>query len=472
MNTFDTFYAGGMAVQCDGSSTYNVISPTTGEIIGEVRYSSNENVDLAVKNARAGYLAWKGSSAEERKRCLREIATSLQARTNEIATSLADEIGCPTFLGEAMQVGMAIKGLELAAEGIDQIEWEERIGNGLVQKVGIGVVAALTPWNFPLHQIVAKIAPVIAAGCAVILKPSEVAPSAARIFAECVHASSLPKGVFNLVWGGREVGETLTSHPQVDHVSFTGSTSVGMAIMKNAAQGMKRVTLELGGKSAAVILDDADLDQAIPSVVRMSLANSGQTCVSQSRIIVPQNRFTEIVDRYLAEAKSWRMGNPHVAAVKLGPVATKRQYLRIREMIEQAKSNGAVVQQAFDVEPSLAAGFYIPPILVTNVDAYAEIAQQEVFGPVVCVIPYTDEAEAISIANASPYGLSGAVWSQDVARATRAAEQLATGQVIINGAAQNLATPFGGWKESGFGRENGKFGIEDLLIFRSIHGAA
>lgn len=472
MKAFDTFFAGGVAVPCDGESTYPVTSPVTGEIIGQVRYSSADNVDLAVEKARAGYRAWKSSSVVERKRCLREIAASLQARTAEIAQSLADEIGCPTFLGEAMQVGMAIKGLELAAEGIDQIDWEERVGNGLVQKVGIGVVAALTPWNFPLHQIVAKIAPVIAAGCAVVLKPSEVTPTAARIFAECVHASSLPDGVFNLVWGGREVGEKLTSHPGVDHVSFTGSTLVGMAIMTSAAQGMKRVTLELGGKSAAVILDDADLDQAIPNVVRMSLANSGQTCVSQSRIIVPQDRFTEIVERYLAEAKSWRMGDPAVAGVKLGPVATKRQYLRIREMIDHAKASGAEVKEAFEVDAALSAGFYIPPTLVTNVDAHSEIAQQEVFGPVVCVIPYKDEAEAITIANSSAYGLSGAVWSQDTARATRVAEQLETGQVIINGAAQNLATPFGGWKESGFGRENGKYGIEDLLTFRSIHGAA
>ncbi|MBD2222880.1 aldehyde dehydrogenase family protein, partial [Calothrix sp. FACHB-1219] len=324
----------------------------------------------------------------------------------------------------------------------------------------------------PLHQIVAKVAPVIAAGCTVILKPSEVAPGAALLFMEAVHDAGLPPGVVNLVWGGPQVGEQLVSHPVVDRISFTGSTQVGRAIMASAAQGLKPVTLELGGKSAAVLLDDADLDAAVPAVVRLSMANSGQACVSQSRLIAPKRLIPEILERTKSAMTQWPVGNPLDAATRLGPVATQGQFNRVRTMIERAVGDGASLIQGGLTRPEgPEQGFYVAPTLFSGVRPDMEIAQEEVFGPVLSVLAYEDESEAATLANATRYGLSGAVWSGDRARATGFARQMRTGQVVINGAPQNLATPFGGWGWSGFGRENGRFGIEDLLVYRSLHGA-
>ncbi|WP_349975088.1 aldehyde dehydrogenase family protein [Pseudomonas sp. WHRI 8519] len=471
MIEYNKFFSQGSASRCSGNTGYDVVSPVLGRVVGRVTFSSLADVDLAISSAKQGQQGWSQSSLSDRKKALTELSTALSARNEDIAEALALEIGCPKFLGQSMQLGMATKGIELAIEGIDQITWEETIGNGRVQRVGTGVVAALTPWNFPLHQIVAKVAAVIAAGCSVVLKPSEVSPGVAEIFAECVADTSLPAGVFNMVWGGADVGEYLVTHPDINHVSFTGSTAVGKAIMVKAAESLKRLTLELGGKSAAIVLDDADLDSAMPHIVRMSLANSGQTCVSQSRIIAPRKLVGEITERYLSEAKQWKLGDPCQPGTRLGPVANEKQFRHVQRMIQAALDAGADVRSSGGLPVAgFESGYFVAPTIVSNVDAASEIAQQEVFGPVVCLLPYDTEEEAIKIANSTNYGLSGAVWSRDLNRANKVAEQLQTGQVIINGAPQNLATPFGGWKDSGFGRENGKFGIEDLLVFRSIQG--
>lgn len=472
MRTYASFYANGAFRSSTGVSRMPLVSPSSGQQIGEVLACSPQDVEIAIQSARAGFDLWSESSIDERRAALRQLRDELAARAEAATARLAVEMGCPVWLGRLMQLPMPLKGLELAIEALTQIEWDERIGNGLVERVPSGVVAAITPWNFPLHQIVAKVAAAIAAGCTVVLKPSEIAPGAAQLFIEAVHAAGLPPGVVNLVWGGPDVGEQLVRHPHVDRISFTGSTQVGRRIMAAAAEGLKPVTLELGGKSAAVLLEDADLDAAIPAVVRLSMANSGQACVSQSRLIAPRRLLPEIVERLRTAAAQWPLGDPLDEATRLGPVATQAQHARAQAMIERAQQQGAALVEGGAARPaSLEPGFYVQPTVFTEVQPQMEIAQEEIFGPILAVMAYDAEDQAVALSNATRYGLSGAVWSRDAARALAVARQMKTGQVVINGAAQNLATPFGGWGWSGFGRENGRFGIEDLLNYRSLHGA-
>lgn len=449
-----------------------VVTPVTGRQIAEVCCSSAREVEAAVQSAAAAFEHWSVSSLAERRAALQRLRDALAARADEAAVLLAEEMGCPVWLGRLMQLPMPLKGLDLTIEALDQLVWEERIGNGLVERVASGVVVAITPWNFPLHQIVAKVAAAIAAGCTVVLKPSEIAPGAAHLFMQAVHAAGLPPGVVNSVWGGPEIGEQLVRHPLVSRISFTGSTGVGRKIMMAAASDLKPVTLELGGKSAAVLLDDADLETALPSVVRLSLANSGQACVSQSRLIVPANRLSQVLEHWRAAVAQWPIGNPLDDSTRLGPVATRAQYERVLAMTVRASQQGAQRHESGEAAHALPAqGYYVPPIAFTGVRPDMEIAQEEVFGPVLAIMTYETEEEAQVLANSTRYGLSGAVWSADPERAVTFARRLKTGQVVINGAAQNLATPFGGWGWSGFGRENGRFGIEDLLNYRALHGA-
>lgn len=472
MNRFDNFYADGGFQPSSGDRCMQMIRPTTEESVGEVMICSGQDIQRAALSAQAGVATWSRSSLDERKLVLIRLSQAIELRAEAMAQSLAKEMGCPIWLGRMMQVPMALKGIELAARGIDEIVWHEAIGNGSVGRVAVGVVAAITPWNFPLHQIVAKVAASIAAGCAVILKPSEVCPGVAQLFMEAVHESGLPSGVVNMIWGDAEVGRQLVCHPLITKISFTGSTAVGRKIMAAAAEALTPVTLELGGKSAAVLLQDADLDAAIPAVARLALVNSGQACVSQSRLIVPSDRVEEVVDRCREAFSAWSPGDPHAESTRLGPVATGTQFGHVNRMIDQACREGARLRiggagraDGFD------RGWYVSPTLFTDVLPDMEMAQKEVFGPVLSVMAYRSEAEAVSLANSTRYGLSGAVWSKDGERAMRFAMQMRTGQIVVNGAAQNLATPFGGFGESGFGRENGRFGIEELLAYRSIHEA-
>lgn len=473
MRQVTRFYTEGRWHTCQGDHQHVCLSPVHGDVVGRVTGCSTADVERALASAQQGLAAWAASTLGERRDVLQRLHAEVARRADAVVHSLATEIGCPVWLGRLMQVPMPLKGLELARDGLDQVVWQERIGNGLVERVPRGVVAAITPWNFPLHQMVAKVAAALGAGCSIVLKPSEVAPGAAEALFEALHACDLPPGVVNLVWGGPEVGQHLVAHPVVRQVSFTGSTAVGRRIMAAAAEHLKPVTLELGGKSAAIVLDDADLDQAIPAVVRMSLANSGQACVSQSRLIVPHHLRDAVVERFRAAVADWPLGDPADDATRLGPVATARQHRHVRGMIERAQAAGARVLLGDAALPeALAAGCYVAPTLLDQVAPDDEIAQHEVFGPVVTLFTARDEAEAVALANATRYGLSGAVWSADTRRATECARHLQTGQVVINGAAQNLATPFGGWGDSGFGRENGRFGMEDLLTYRALHGAA
>jgi len=469
MNIYNAFYADGRFQHTNGPTQSTVISPSTQTPCAYVTLCEERDVDTALVSAQKGYETWRKSSLDDRITVLERLKIELEKRRDRIVKSLAEEMGCPVWLGQLMQVPMPLKGINLAIEGIRDITWTERIGNGVVERVPIGVVAAITPWNFPLHQIVSKVAAAIAAGCAVVLKPSELAPGAAQAFVEAIHATELPAGVVNVVYGGPSIGEYLVTHPLVNHISFTGSTGIGQRIMACAATRLTPLTLELGGKSAAIVLDDADLDHAIPSIVKLGLVNSGQACVSQSRIIVPLSRRDAIIERIVTSVKDWPVGDPFSPDSRLGPVASQAQYDHIHRLLDSATQQGAHRVGGEHKTPDV--GYYVAPTLFTHVTAGMDIAKQEVFGPVIALMTYESEAEAIALANATDYGLSGAVWSADKERATRFAQDMRTGQVVINGAAQNLATPFGGRGSSGFGRENGRFGIEDLLTYRSLHGA-
>lgn len=473
MKTYANFYAGGRFQKSTGQISVSVVDPTTAEHIGEVRFCSQADLETAVSCAQLAYQAWCSSSKLERQDALRRLVTAIETRRDEFVNALASEIGCPVWLGDLMQVPMALKDLEFTIAGIDEIIWSETIGNGVVERVPVGVVAAITPWNFPVHQIVAKVAGAIAAGCSVVLKPSEVAPGVAQIFMEAIHAADLPPGLVNLVWGDADIGAALVADARVDQISFTGSTAVGRKIMAVASQRIARVTLELGGKSAAVLLEDADLDAALPVVMRMAMVNSGQACVSQSRLLVPQSRLYEVEQRLVALAEQWPLGEPRDKATRLGPVATRVQFNHVNGMIQRAKAAGArLVCGDFASSNLDEQGLFVAPTVFSAVKPDSELAQKEVFGPVLAVIGYESEEEAVRLANSTDYGLSGAVWSASKDRAAAIARELRTGQVVINGAPQNLATPFGGWRQSGFGRENGRFGIEECLQYRALHGLA
>lgn len=472
MKTYTHFYADGAYRSCTGSGVIGVANPATEERAAQIVPCSLTDLDQAATSARNALSHWSGSSVEERKQALQRLSRAIEARTEAFAEALAGEMGCPRWLGRLMQVPMPLRNLEYTITGLDQIQWTEVIGNGVVERIPVGVVAAITPWNFPVHQIVAKVAGALAAGCTVVLKPSEVAPGAALLFMDAVHEADIPAGVVNLVWGAADIGTALVNHSCIDQISFTGSTQVGRRIMAAAAESLKRVTLELGGKSAAVLLPDADLDLAMPVVARLSVANSGQACVSQSRLIVPRSLVSEIEDRLAAIMKSWPLGDPMDETTRLGPVATQAQYRQINRMVDTAQSQGATLRfGASGRAAGFNRGWYCQPTLFTDVKQEMELAQEEVFGPVLAVMAYDDEAQALALANSTRYGLSGAVWSSDTGRATGFAQKMKTGQVVINGAAQNLATPFGGMGQSGFGRENGRFGIEECLTYRSLHGA-
>jgi aldehyde dehydrogenase (NAD+) len=349
------------------------------------------------------------------------------------------------------------------------VQFEERIGASVVVREAAGVVAAITPWNYPLHQAVAKVAPALAAGCTVVLKPSEVAPLSAFLLAEAAEEAGLPSGVLNVVTGRGAAGEALVAHPDVDMVSFTGSTAAGRAVAAAAAATVKRVTLELGGKSPAVVLDDADIDEAVRSAVSQCYLNSGQTCIAWSRLLVPRSRQDEAVAVARKVAEEFTVGDPLAGSARLGPLATRDQRERVRSYIRKGVEEGATLVAGGPEPPEgLARGFYVRPTVFADVKEDMTIAQEEIFGPVVAVIPYDDEDDAVRIANGTIYGLHGAVFSRDRERALAVARRLRTGQVDVGGGTYNHLAPFGGYKQSGVGRELGRQGLEEFLEVKSL----
>ena len=471
MRTYDRIYIDGAWVASTGTGTIEVIDASTEQVCGSIPEGTAADVDRAVAAARAAFETWGLTSPEDRAKHIQAIAEGLEARQDELASVIAGELGMPLLYSQLIQAGLPVSNFKTHVELIEQVPWEETIGHSLVVREPVGVVGCITPWNYPLHQIVAKVAPALAAGCTVVLKPSEVAPLNAFILAEVIDAAGLPAGVFNLVSGlGPVVGEAIAAHPDVDMVSFTGSTRAGKRVSELASATVKRVALELGGKSANIILDDADLDRCVaPGVIFGCFLNSGQTCTALTRMLVPRSLLAEVTERARAAAESVRLGAADDPDAQLGPLSSAVQRDRVRAYIQQGIDEGATLITG-GVEPpeGLEAGFFVRPTVFADVTPDMTIAQEEIFGPVLSILAYDSEDEAIRIANDSLYGLSGAVQSADVERAKRVARRIRSGQVNINEGGFNLLAPFGGYKQSGHGRELGRYGIEEFLETKSI----
>jgi len=467
----DRFYIGGQWVAPSASESIDVHNAGNGEIMGRVPAGGEKDADAAVKAARDAFIGWSETPVEKRAEFLEKISNGLKARADEIAKTIAQEVGMPIKMSARIQAGLPIANFANYAKLLRDFQFEQRVGNSIVVREPVGVVLAITPWNYPLHQIALKVAPALAAGCTVVLKPSEVAPFNAFILAEVMEAAGLPKGVFNLVTGyGPAVGEALVKHPGVDMISFTGSTRAGKRISELASQTVKRVALELGGKSASVILDDADLAAAVKGTVNGCYLNSGQTCTALTRMLVPQSKYEEAAKLAAEAAKGFTVGDPLQESTRLGPLSSQAQLERVRGYIKKGLAEGAqlVAGGAEPPEGAPQGGYYVRPTVFGNVKNSMTIAQEEIFGPVLSIIPYRDEEEAVRIANDTVYGLAGAVWSKDEARAQRVARRIRAGQVDVNGGAFNMNAPFGGFKQSGHGREAGVYGLEEFLEYKSL----
>ena len=466
----EQLYIGGQWVPCYMLERITVLSPSTEESIGTVPAGTQAHVDLAVAATRRAFPAWSQTPPARRGELLRAVHEGLKARAGEIANTIALEMGMPVQQALKIQAGTPIATFRMYAEMAASFPFEESVGHSLVLREPAGVVAAITPWNYPLHQIAAKVAPALAAGCTVVLKPSEVAPLNAFLLAEVMHEAGIPPGVFNLVTGyGATVGEAMVAHVDVDMVSFTGSTRAGKRIGEVAAHAIKRVSLELGGKSASVILEDADLGAAVKGTVNSCFLNSGQTCTAHTRMLVHESRYEEAARLAVQAAQAHRVGDPFDEAVTLGPLVSAGQRDRVREYIRIAVAEGAELLCGGTEPPlGLERGYYVQPTVLGRVRPDARVAQEEVFGPVLSILTYRDEADAVRIANHSLYGLSGAVWAGTDERASQVARQMRTGQVEINGGGFNLNAPFGGYKQSGRGRELGRYGLEEFLEYKSL----
>jgi betaine-aldehyde dehydrogenase len=467
----DKFFIGGQWVAPSSSETIEVRNAGTGEVMGRVPAGTAKDIDAAVAAARSALDSWTSTPAAVRADFLEKISATLKARADELAKTIAQEVGMPLKLAGRIQAGLPIANFANYASIVREFSFEERVGNSVVVREPVGVVGAITPWNYPLHQIALKVAPALAAGCTVVLKPSEVAPFNAFILAEAAASAGLPKGVFNLVTGfGPTAGEALVKHSGVDMISFTGSTRAGKRISELAAQTVKRVALELGGKSASVILDDADLPAAVKGTVNGCYLNSGQTCTALTRMLVPQSLYAEAARMAAEIARGFTVGDPLAETTRLGPLTSRAQLERVRGYIRKGVEEGAELLAGGPEAPEgvPAGGYYVKPTVFGRVKNSMTIAQEEIFGPVLSIIPYQDEEDAIRIANDSPYGLAGAVWSKDEARAQRVARRIRAGQVDVNGGAFNMNAPFGGFKQSGHGREAGVFGLEEFLEYKSL----
>lgn len=470
MEARDKIYIGGSWVPSSGAGAIEVVDSTTEEVMGTIPEGTPDDVEKAVRAAAEAFPAWSATSREERSKLLARVQESLAARTEEIATLISHEVGMPITLSNMIQVGLPVMSFSTMSQLALDFPFEEEVGNSLVVREPAGVVGAITPWNYPLHQICAKVAPALAAGCTVVLKPSEVAPLNAFRLAEILDDIGLPAGVFNLVTGvGPVVGEAIASHPLVDMISFTGSTRAGKRVMQLAADNVKRVALELGGKSACVILEDADLATAVPTGVSMCYLNSGQTCSALTRMLVARSRLAEVEQLAAEAAETYTPGDPFDPATRLGPLVSAAQRERVRGYVESGIEEGARLLTG-GVEPpdGLEKGFFVRPTVFSDVTPTMRIAQEEIFGPVLSILPYDTEEQAVEIANGTPYGLAGAVWSSDAGHAEQVARRLRTGQVDLNGGGFNPMAPFGGYKQSGIGRELGRFGIEEYLEVKSL----
>ena len=463
-------YIGGEFVELEGHERIPVFEAATGEVLAEVTEATPSDVDRAVRAAQGALPAWAATPPAERAAALSRWQQAIEGRAEEFATTISREVGTPIRHSRSIQVGNPLAILTHTAVALTAMDLTEQVGNCLVVLEPVGVVGAITPWNYPLQQIVAKVAPALAAGCTVVLKASEVAPLTAFILAETAGAAGLPAGTFNVLVGrGELTGEALVTHPLVDKLSFTGSTRAGRRIAELAGSLVRPVTLELGGKSASVVLDDADLATAAKFAVYNAFLNSGQTCTALTRLVVPRSRIREAEEVAAATAAKLVPGDPLDEATRLGPLASESQLERVRGYIRLGLEEGAQLVCGGAAPPAgWERGYFVQPTIFSEVDPGMTIAQEEIFGPVLCIIGHDGDDHALEIANGTPYGLAGAVWSSDQQRALAAAKRLRAGTVEVNGGPFSTEAPFGGVRQSGYGREFGRYGIEEFLAPKSM----
>jgi aldehyde dehydrogenase (NAD+) len=472
MTDFTKFYINGEWVAPLQPRLFDVINPATEEPVAQISLGSAGDVDRAVAAAKAAFPAFARTSKEERLALLQRIVDAYKARYDELAQTITKEMGAPAWLSNRAQAATGMAHLNQMIAVLKDFAFESVRGRTLIAKEPVGVCGFITPWNWPMNQIMCKVAPALAAGCTMVLKPSEVAPLNAIIFAEILHAAGVPKGVFNLVNGdGATVGQAIAAHPDVDMVSFTGSTRAGIAVAKAAADTVKRVHQELGGKSANIILPDADLQKAVAGGVQSCFTNSGQSCNAPTRMFVQQKQHDEAVAIARQAAEATKVGDPNTKGTTIGPVASEAQFRKIQKLIETGIAEGATLVAGGPGRPEgFNRGYYVRPTVFANVKPEMTIAREEIFGPVLSILPYETEEQAIRMANDTVYGLSGYVQSGDLDHARRVAAQLRTGNVHLNGAGPDFAAPFGGYKQSGNGREWGEFGLEEFLEVKAVMG--
>jgi aldehyde dehydrogenase (NAD+) len=451
-----------------GGESTEVLSAADGTTLGHVASAGPADVDAAVEAASAAAAEWRVSTPEHRAAALRTLASALSSDKEELAMTISLEVGTPIRLSRRLQVGLPIAVLERYADDVVSVDFEARIGASTVLREPVGVVGAITPWNYPLHQAVAKMGAAIAAGCSIVVKPSDIAPLSLCRLADATVRAGFPPGLFNLVTGGAAAGEALVLHPGVDHVSFTGSTAVGTQVAAQAGARVIRCSLELGGKSASVVLDDAEIERAVRTSVGNALLNSGQTCTAWSRLVVPERLRTDVVDLVRDAAKKLPVGHPLDEDTKLGPLATAAQVQRVCRYVEIGRRQATLVFEGEVPDELPSNGNYVAPRAFADVLPESVLAQDEIFGPVLAILTYRDDEQAITIANGTRYGLAASVWSADPKRARRLARRLRAGQVDINGASFNPGAPFGGVRDSGFGRELGVHGITEFTEVKSI----
>jgi acyl-CoA reductase-like NAD-dependent aldehyde dehydrogenase len=467
-------YIGGAWRPAEGQLAHRVVDPSSEEVIAQVAAATPREVAAACAAAAQAFEAWQATSVAERCTVLDRVADGLAERAAQLTELIAAEVGMPVRMGARLQVANPVEHWRRTARAAREFGWSEQIGNSLVEQVPVGVVGAVTPWNFPLHQISLKLAPALAAGCTVVLKPSEVAPLNAFVLAEVIHDAGLPPGVFNLVAGdGAVTGEALALDRHVDALSFTGSTRAGRRVAGLAAAQIKRVALELGGKSASVVLPDADLSAAVRGTLSACFLNSGQACNALSRLLVPRARMDEAAQIAAALAAGYALGPAHDPAARLGPLVSAGQRERVRGLIRSGLAEGArLVCGGPEAPAHLPRGWFVQPTVFAEVRPDMRIAREEIFGPVLSILAYEDVDHAVALANGTDYGLAAAVWSADEVAALAVARRLRAGQVEINGGAYNPLAPFGGFKHSGLGREGGRYGLEEFLEPRALQRRA
>ena len=465
------FYIDGNFVEPDGSEKIDIVNPATEEVVGYVISGSPKDVDIAVAAANKAFPSAMTLTLEQKKKILEEIIAGMEERREDFAQIISEEMGSPIQMARKAQYGAGVIHFKNTLSVIDKFDFNEVHGNITINKLPIGPVGMITPWNWPLNQMCTKIASAIAAGTSCVLKPSEITPGAAHIFAEVIDKTSMPKGMFNLIHGfGVTVGKAMSSHSDLEMISFTGSTRAGIDIQKSAADNIKRVSLELGGKSPNIILEDVDLENAVTMGMKQCFLNTGQSCSSPTRMLLPEHMLDEATKYAAAAANDMSTGDPLDEEIYLGPISNKTQYEKVQDLIQKGIDEGATLACGGTGRPNgLEKGFFVKPTVFTNVNNNMTIAREEIFGPVICLIPYSDVEQAIEIANDSEYGLSSMISCSDEVKGQEIAKKIRTGQVILNRISRgDYPAPFGGFKMSGNGREHGLFGIDEYLEVQAV----